>query len=155
VRRPSNWLKQKVPDLVDDEDSHRAPKRICDACSHGLRAVQGELRQQLSRCNQETKIDDHKVGGIMGYIMPQLPQINYQLQHEIANATMMLQKFQTAHGEEDVPRELLRISKGVVFLTIVKAGFMFSGALISLRSELNVFMCERNYRSIWHRLGHS
>jgi hypothetical protein len=130
VRRPPNWLKQKVPDLVDDEDSFRAPKRVCDACSHGLRLLQGDLRQNISRCNQETKVEDHRVSGIMGYIMPQLPQINYVLQHEIANATMMLERFQTAHGEEDVPRELLRVSKGVVFLTIVKAGFMFTGAMM-------------------------
>lgn len=126
VRRPNNWVKQKVPDLVDNEDSWRAPKRVCDACSHGLRGFQGELRMAVSRCNQELDVDKTRPTGLMGYL-PSMPQINYLLQNEIANATLMLQKFQTAHGEEDVPRELLKLSKGVVFLTIVKAGFMFSG----------------------------
>lgn len=39
----------------------------------------------------------------------------------------MLYNFKNTLGEEKIPRELLDIAKGVVFLTIVKAGFMFTG----------------------------
>ena len=39
----------------------------------------------------------------------------------------MLYCFKNTLGEEKIPRELLQIAKGVVFLTIVKAGFMFTG----------------------------
>lgn len=39
----------------------------------------------------------------------------------------MLHKFKNALGEEDIPKELLDIAKGVAFLTIIKGGFMFSG----------------------------
>lgn len=49
------------------------------------------------------------------------------MENEIVKATNMLYNFKNTLGEEKIPRELLDISKGVVFLTIVKAGFMFTG----------------------------
>ncbi len=39
----------------------------------------------------------------------------------------MLHCFKNTLGEEKIPKELLDIAKGVVFLTVVKAGFMFTG----------------------------
>ncbi len=39
----------------------------------------------------------------------------------------MLYCFKNTLGEEKIPKELLDIAKGVVFLTVVKAGFMFTG----------------------------
>lgn len=39
----------------------------------------------------------------------------------------MLHAFKCSLGEEKIPRELLEIAQGVVFLTIVKVGFMFTG----------------------------
>jgi lipid-binding SYLF domain-containing protein len=53
--------------------------------------------------------------------------VDFHLQNEIAKATTMLFNFKHVLGEETIPRELLDIAKGVVFLTIVKAGFLFSG----------------------------
>lgn len=120
VPRPASMMKQKAPEVFGNEDSFREPKRICDACSHELRAKQGELRQKLSMANQERTVDTSETH--IG-----LPQIKYLLENEITNATMMLHKFKHALGEEEVPKELLDISKGVVFLTILKAGFMFTG----------------------------
>lgn len=46
---------------------------------------------------------------------------------EISKATVMLNNFRNTSGEEKIPRELLDIARGVVFLTILKAGFMFTG----------------------------
>lgn len=39
----------------------------------------------------------------------------------------MLYSFKNTLGEEKIPKELLDIAKGVVFFTIIKVGFMFTG----------------------------
>ena len=39
----------------------------------------------------------------------------------------MLHRMSTTAGEEKIPKEMLELARGVVFLTVVKAGFMFSG----------------------------
>lgn len=59
--------------------------------------------------------------------MPSLPSIDFYLEKEIKKATMMLYSFKNTLGEEKIPRELLDIAKGVVFFTIIKVGFMFTG----------------------------
>ena len=59
--------------------------------------------------------------------MPAMPSLDFHLEKEISKATSMLLTFKNTLGEEKIPRELLDIAKGVVFLTIVKVGFMFTG----------------------------
>lgn len=74
-----------------------------------------------ARANQDTTID--RAGNI-----PALPStIDFYMENEIAKAATMLHNFKGALGEERIPRELLDVAKGVAFLTIVKAGFMFTG----------------------------
>ena len=119
VQRPPNILKQKAPEYFINEDSFRAPKRVCDGCSHHLRPIQGDLRLLVSRAFQETEIDyDTKKTSV--------PQIDFFLENEIRNATLMLYHFKNTAGEEKIPKELLDVAKGVVFLTIAKCGFMFT-----------------------------
>ena len=74
----------------------------------------------LDRANQAAVVDP-KASSIS------LPSVDFYLENEIAKATTMLYNFKNTLGEEKIPRELLDIAKGVVFLTIVKAGFMFTG----------------------------
>jgi lipid-binding SYLF domain-containing protein len=72
------------------------------------------------RANQETQVQsDSKI--------PAMPAVDFHLENEISKATMMLFNFRTTLGEEKIPRELLDIAKGVVFLTVVKLGFIFTG----------------------------
>lgn len=59
--------------------------------------------------------------------MPSLPSIDFYLENEIKKAATMLYTFKNTLGEERIPRELLDIAKGVVFFTIIKVGFMFTG----------------------------
>jgi hypothetical protein len=114
-------VKSSLPSsIINDEDSFRAPKRVCDGCSHQLRGLQEDLRILVSRANQETIIDSSSI--ISG-----VPQIDYFLENEIRNATLMLQTLRSTSGEENIPKELLEMARGVVFMTIVKAGFMFTG----------------------------
>lgn len=118
VHRPASYLVKKGIVSVDEE--FRSPQRVCDSCSHQLRSIQGELRALVSRCNLETTVTlDKKV--------PNVPQVDFYLENEIKNATRVLHHFRTTHGEEKIPQEMLEIAKGVVFLTVVKAGFIFSG----------------------------
>jgi hypothetical protein len=49
-----------------------------------------------------------------------LPALDFYLDVEINKAATMLYNFKNTLGEEKIPRELLDIAKGVVFLTIVK-----------------------------------
>lgn len=122
VARPGNWLTKNMPgDLLSDEDDYRCPQRVCDPCSFLLKDKQPELRMQVSRANQAT-LPDGKSS------MPGLPStVDFYMENEIVKAATMLQNFKGALGEERIPRELLDVAKGVVFLTIVKAGFMFTG----------------------------
>jgi hypothetical protein len=115
------WFQSKLPtDIISDEDNWRCPQRVCDPCSFQLKDLQPDLRQQVSRAYQEAVIESQGV-------MPNMPAIDFYMENEIAKATNMLYSFKNTLGEEKIPRELLDIAKGVVFLTILKAGFMFTG----------------------------
>lgn len=115
VPRPSSWVTQ-----LTDEDNFRIPQRVCDGCSHSLRNIQGELRVAVGKFNQDTYVDYNPM-------MPNMPAIQFKLEAEITKATLTLHNFRTTNGEEKIPRELLDIARGVVFLTIFKVGFMFTG----------------------------
>jgi len=58
---------------------------------------------------------------------PNVPQLDFFLENEIKNATRVLHHLRTAAGEEKIPQELLHIAKGIAFLTVAKAGFIFTG----------------------------
>lgn len=115
--------------MTSDEDNFRLPQRVCDTCFYELRDRQAELRQSVSRANQDTIIADSTSS------MPNLPSIDFYMQDEIKKATCMLRSFMSteypgtggSNGDEKIPRELLDLCRGVVFLTVIKAGFMFSG----------------------------
>jgi SH3 domain-containing YSC84-like protein 1 len=140
LRPPENWLTKVQSSLpsavVNDEDGFRAPKRVCDGCSHQLRGLQEDLRILVSRANQETIINSSS-------IIPGVPQIDYFLENEIRNATMLLHNLRTTSGEENIPKELLALAKGVVFMTIIKAGFMFTG-----RYGTGIVVAKVNYFSV-------
>jgi lipid-binding SYLF domain-containing protein len=114
VHRPANWFAS--------EEANRSPKRVCDSCAAGLHDCQGKLRQELSRANQELAVEGADVNAVS------LPQINCLLQNEIVNATVMLAKFnQNLTKDTRELRSILEEVKGIVFLTTIKAGFLFTG----------------------------
>jgi len=115
VPRPVTWSS-----TGSDEDNFRIPQRVCDACSHGLRLLQGDLRVNVGKYNQDTYVDYNPT-------LPNMPAVQFKLESEITKATLTLHNFRNTNGEEKIPRELLDISRGVVFLTIVKVGFVFTG----------------------------
>mmetsp|Transcript_29128 Transcript_29128/g.66045 ORF Transcript_29128/g.66045 Transcript_29128/m.66045 type:complete len:387 (-) Transcript_29128:14-1174(-) len=117
VPRPSSWVTNNI--FLSNEDNYRCPQRACDTCFQQLADKQSELRQEVSRANQETLLSDTST-------IPNLPSMDFYLEREIQKAAAMLYNFKNTLGEEKIPRELLDIAKGVVFFTIVKVGFMFT-----------------------------
>lgn len=116
VIRPRHWLQEQA---TSDEDNFRSPQRICDGCVPSLWDVQLKLRLEVSRANQETVVDvDSKSTSV--------PQVDFYLENEIRNATLMLYRMARTKDEEKIPKEMLDIARGVVFLTVAKAGFMFT-----------------------------
>lgn len=75
---------------------------------------------KMFRANQETVLSETSK-------LPSLPSVDFYLEKEIKKAATMLYSFKNSLGEEKIPRELLDIAKGVVFFTIIKVGFMFTG----------------------------
>jgi lipid-binding SYLF domain-containing protein len=74
----------------------------------------------MCRAHQDTVVSETSK-------IPSMPSIDFYLEKEIAKATTMLYNFKNTLGEEKIPRELLDIARGVVFFTIIKVGFMFTG----------------------------
>jgi lipid-binding SYLF domain-containing protein len=66
--------------------------------------------------------------GSDGSLASKLPSvIDFTLDKEIQKAAAIVGSFKNAAEGQELPRRLLEMAKGVVFFTIVKAGFIFSG----------------------------
>ena len=74
------------------------------------------------RANQETSA---LTGGSSMVNLPSA--IDFYLEKEIQKAAVMVNGFKTTVDGQGIPRRLLAMAKGVVFFTIVKLGFVFTG----------------------------
>lgn len=60
--------------------------------------------------------------------IPHLPSaLDFYLEKEINKAAIIVNGFKTTMDGQGIPRRLLAMAKGVVFFTIVKLGFIFTG----------------------------
>ena len=116
VRRPRPFWDV----LSSDDDDFREPQRTCSSCEPKLRSEQTQLKALVSRCNQETVVDSDSTSILM-------PQLSFYLENEIRNAALMASRMGAAGAPERIPKEMLNIACGVVFLTILKVGLGFSG----------------------------
>jgi len=122
VIRPRPWFSSFVS-INTEEDDFRMPHRACDLCAAKLEPAQRRLKAEVSRCNMETIVDGDSQAVL-------LPQLNFFLENEIRNATLMINRMSGQNGEahgSQIPKEMLEIARGVAFLTILKVGFGFSG----------------------------
>jgi SH3 domain-containing YSC84-like protein 1 len=108
-----------IVNVSTDDDDFREPQRTCNACEPKLRPKQAQLKAEVSRCNMETVVDSDSSS-------INLPQMNFYLENEIRNASMMVSRMASQAAEERVPKDLLEMSRGVAFLTIIKVGMGFS-----------------------------
>lgn len=73
------------------------------------------------RANQEGKLSSDSK-------LPNLPSaMEFYLEKEINKAAGIVTSFKTTLDGQDIPRRLLAMAKGVVFFTIIKLGFVFTG----------------------------
>ncbi|KAJ1406637.1 hypothetical protein B484DRAFT_456785 [Ochromonadaceae sp. CCMP2298] len=111
-------------DLLASDEDYRKPQKVCYACFYLLRDHQSQLRKDFSRANQETCAPEDPLESMM----LKLPSaVDFYLNSEIQKAANILNNFQSSMDGKGVPRKLLGIARGVVFFTILKVGFVFTG----------------------------
>ena len=101
------------------------PHRVCNICSISLSECQEDLRKVLSKANHETFIERD---GNDRYLNP---PVSYSLDNEIRKATyslLNLTKDNSMEGVADkIPYHILLNARGLVFMTVLKVGFMLTG----------------------------
>jgi lipid-binding SYLF domain-containing protein len=103
-----------------------SPQRCCSPCAKFLTPLQEDLRQLYSKANTELNFDRACNERYLN-----LP-ISINLESDIKKATYTLYNFtsdNSIEGIDRIPRELILGAKGIAFITILKAGFLFSGRL--------------------------
>jgi SH3 domain-containing YSC84-like protein 1 len=120
VIRPKPYWQQLLNVSMEDADDFRMPQRACNACEEKLAPLQPQLKAEVSRCNQETVVDSDSQSIL-------LPQMNFFLENEIRNAALMVNRMANSSTEENIPKDMLDMCRGVAFLTVLKVGFGFSG----------------------------
>merc|ERR1719183_3228060 len=99
------------------------PQRMCHPCHDALAPLQEELQQSFSNAVLENKIDTRS--NARWFNTP----ITSSLTEDVKKAAYTLRNFMFSGGvisDKQVPLELLRIARGLAFITVVKAGFLFT-----------------------------
>ena len=123
------WMlipEDKIITVAHNPSDLKVPQRCCGSCATCLQGYQSDLRHMVSRANEELSIDRE---GTTRYLNN---PISLQLQTDIRKATYTLYNFtcdNMIQGQDKIPKELILKAKGIVFLTIVKAGFLFSARM--------------------------
>ena len=123
------WMlipEDKIITVSHNSSDLKVPQRCCGSCATCLQGYQSDLRHMVSRANEELSIDRE---GTTRYLNN---PISLQLQTDIRKATYTLYNFTSDNmiqGQDKIPKDLILKAKGIVFLTIVKAGFLFSARM--------------------------
>lgn len=122
----NHWLlipEDKVVTVDSRQEELKIPQRCCNSCANYLQIYQVDLRKLLSRANEDLGIDRDSTQRYMNN------PLSLQLQTDIRKATYTLYNFTSDNkiqGKDKIPKELILNAKGIVFLTIMKAGFLLS-----------------------------
>lgn len=113
------------PGQVDD---HTVPRRVCMSCAQELRDLQEQLIASVSKSN--TTLHFEKDSMETHFNTP----VSLKLQTDIRKAAYTLYNFIKEDREDNVtgdlgkvPRQLIEGCKGIVFITILKVGMIFTG----------------------------
>lgn len=122
-----NWLlipsdhRAVCPGKVDDVTN---PQRCCHTCARVLQSKQEELLATNCKANTELRIER------TGNERYANPPVSRKFETDIRKATYTLYNFTSDNvieGQDAIPKELIVGAKGLVFCTVLKAGFLFSG----------------------------
>jgi len=107
---------------IDPHDLHR----VCDSCAVILLPLQDELQNTWAKSAQEVSIERESMVRYMNV------PISFGLEDEIQKAAYSLLNFTSdnvVEGADSFPSELVTEAAGIAFITVVKAGFFFSGSI--------------------------
>jgi SH3 domain-containing YSC84-like protein 1 len=102
------------------------PQRMCHPCFDALAPLQEELQQSFSNAVLENKIDTRS--NARWFNTP----LSSSLTEDVKKAAYTLRNFMFSGGilsDKQVPLELLRIARGLAFITVIKAGFLFTAKI--------------------------
>ncbi|CAM9248255.1 unnamed protein product [Chrysoparadoxa australica] len=101
----------------------RDPQRVCRPCQDKLQPYQAELMQTSSNAVKGNSLSSGTMAPYMN------SPVNFTLGAEIRKAAYSLLNFTRAGviSDKSIPQELLYRAKGLAFLTVLKAGFIFAG----------------------------
>jgi lipid-binding SYLF domain-containing protein len=111
--------------LLPAEFGVREPQRTCSSCATELAPHQELLSRTVT--NQQRTIDVAPASS--GHVNN---PISFSMTKEIQKASISIQKIFGSSGtslDRHIPLALIKGAKGIVFLTVFKAGFLFSGKI--------------------------
>jgi hypothetical protein len=119
--------KDKLMSAPGGLGDYTVPHRCCTACSYDLKAVQEDLREKSSKANTIIHFDKNSLDSQFN-----IP-VSLKLQTDIRKAAYTIYNF--ISGEDHIgeigkiPRTLIEGCKGLVFVTILKVGMVFTGRI--------------------------
>lgn len=118
---------QQLPGFSTRGEMLYTPQRVCQPCAAVLFPLQNDIKQLFGAYNQDIDIDRHNVDRYLS-----LPNglMSNNMEGDIIHAVYTLYNFTSDNaieGKDRIPKALIKKAQGLVFLTIVKAGFFVSG----------------------------
>jgi len=106
----------------------REPQRVCRSCSVTLEPMQTSLASSISNSTRDTEFDPDDVGKYM------LNPLSFSMSAEIKKACHSIENFfghspNSTIQDQYIPAVLLKQAKGLAFLTVIKAGMVFTGRI--------------------------
>ena len=98
----------------------------CSLCAENLLECQPDLREALSKANHETILEREVPERYLN------SPISFSLDTEIRKATyslLNLCKDNAFEGSDPIPYKVIFNAKGIVFLTVLKLGFVVTGRI--------------------------
>ena len=104
----------------------REPQRVCQPCAESLAPMQEQLVSTISNSTRTTYFDPDSISKILA------SPVSFSMSAEIRKATHSVENFfdycpNAMIKDQYIPATLLKQAKGIAFLTVFKAGFLFSG----------------------------
>lgn len=117
---------QQLPDLPVSYN----PERVCIDCSTILHPLQMSLKTLFSETNSCMHIDRETNSRYFSLPTSLFTSNSMTMEKDITSAVYTLYNFTSDNaieGSDRIPKSLLRKARGIVFLTVAKAGFIVSG----------------------------
>lgn len=122
---PEEIIAIPIPNVVIDQ---KIPQRVCSQCSSKFDRdeIQSSLRLCVSAANRQNEVNRDDPDRYMN------SPVSFKLEDEIKKATFTLWNFtkdNKYNGHDSIPRSILGRAKGIVFITLAKAGVMLTAKL--------------------------